>query len=153
MAGNVVCVSLSHNSTNVLSFYAFTAESDHTYSQILEGLYLASSKDSLRTRFKSPIAMSDKTLIKCYVAQSAERNNAVEVNLGIKCADGCRLFGSFVHFELTDQKDIDVAPKRNAFEVLMSSSKTVELVDPLKYGVNPDQVHGGITSLEMILLT
>ena len=59
----VVCVSLSHNTQEILAPYAFTAENEQTYSQLLEGLFLASAKDTLSTRFKSPIAVSDKTLI------------------------------------------------------------------------------------------
>ena len=69
----VVCVSLSHNTQEILALYAFTVENEQTYSQLLEGLYLASAKDTLNTRFKSPIAISDKTLIKCFVSKSADR--------------------------------------------------------------------------------
>ena len=47
----VVCVSLSHNTQEILAPYAFTAENEQTYSQLLEGLYLASAKDTLNTRF------------------------------------------------------------------------------------------------------
>ena len=46
----VVCVSLSHNTQEILAPYAFGAEIEQTYSQLLEGLYLASAKDTLNTK-------------------------------------------------------------------------------------------------------
>lgn len=67
-----------------------------TFSKIIEGLYFATSKDSLSTEYKSPIIVLDKTLMKYQVAQSTERQNTVEGNLRLKWANDCCLFGSFI---------------------------------------------------------
>ena len=60
---SIVCVSVKHNNIDVLDRYAFNVESNQTYSQRQEALFLASARDTLNTRFKQPISISDKTLI------------------------------------------------------------------------------------------
>lgn len=129
----IVCVSVKHKNIDVLDRYVFNVESNQTYSQLLEALFLASARDTLNTRFKQPIAISDKTLIKCFVAKSADFKDKVETNLSIKCVGGCQLFGPFVHFQLNDYKnDEPIVEKRNAFDVLMFAGKAVTLEYPEK---------------------
>ena len=86
----IVCVSVKHKNIDVLDRNVFNVESNQTYSQLLEALFLASARDTLNTRFKQPIAISDKTLIKCFVAKSADFKDTIETNLSIKCEGGCR---------------------------------------------------------------
>jgi hypothetical protein len=77
---SVLCVSVYEGTgcNELLAPYAFTVGAEQTYSQVLEGLFLASSKYHMRTRFRNPI------FIKCYVSKSNKEVDRVEVNLSVK---------------------------------------------------------------------
>ena len=130
----ILCVKVSSGTDIILDWFAFaeSCSTNDNFSQLLEGLVIASTRDIDHSRFKQVINIKSDTVLKCFM-MSCRDGSSVEINPSLNVNKCAKQFGGFVHFKIVPKTTSVITQPKNAFDLLKEAQQNVarELHYPL----------------------